>query len=278
MVRYSAALNRYMLTNFENKLLMILLGMSMGYSFHIFSEILKNRKNPNSKELLKLKQKDPKFILKSVRGGDIFDPKNLDNFDPEEDFGLKLFKVLKRFNSFKITKDRAIECFEFLGSRTSRINNRQLIKLILKSLNLSLTKTDILSITPALLAVIIMNGGFSHIFFENMSNNVPLQFKRYSEYLKALVEQKQYLQVFNVIIATEKSDLLFLSCTAALTYFAYNSKIAWLIGLIRAQGLGALFGFIALMLAPVNTCFDFAIPMVPYTFEIPAKEKLVRQN
>lgn len=162
----------------------------MGYSFHILVEILKNRENPNSKELAKQKQKDSKFILKSVRGGEISNPENLYTFYREEELLLKfnLFKAIKAmkgFNRFKKTKDRAIQCFKYLGSKTARINNRQLINLILKYLGLSLTNTDILAITTALLAVIIMNGGFSKIYLENMSNNVPLKLKQYYDNLKA---------------------------------------------------------------------------------------------
>jgi hypothetical protein len=135
MVRYLVPFDKYELTNVKTKLLIIFLGFGVGYSFHILVEILKNRENPNSKELAKQKQKDSKFILKSVRGGEISNPENLYTFYREEELLLKfnLFKAIKAmkgFNRFKKTKDRAIQCFKYLGSKTARINNRQLINLI----------------------------------------------------------------------------------------------------------------------------------------------------
>jgi hypothetical protein len=283
MVRYLVPFDKYQLTNLETKLLMVCLGFSTGYMIHIFFEILKNRKNSNSNELPKQKQKDPKFNLKSVRGGDISNPDNLYTFDPEEEILLKfnLFKAIKAmkgFNRVKKTKDRAIQCFEYLNSKTARINNRQLINLILKSLGLSLTNTDILAITPALLAVIIMNGGFSKVYLENMSNNVPLKLKQYSDYLKALMKQQKYLQVFNVIIAPKQSDIFLFIVSAALSYFAYSSRIGWLIGLLKKKAVGSLIGFMVLVFRPMNTCFEFAIPMVPYTIEIPVRENFASQR
>jgi hypothetical protein len=123
-----------------------------------------------------------------------------------------------------------------------------------------------------------MNGGFSKIYLENMSNNVPLKLKQYYDNLKALMEHQKYLQVFNVLIAPKQSDIFLFLASAALSYFAYSSGIGWLIGLVKKKAAGSLITFMVLIFRPINTCFEFAIPMVPYMIEIPVRENFASQR
>lgn len=274
---YSPILQQYIFTRTEKILLMILLGTGTGYTLHFFSEFVKNRKSRRT--ISKKFQEDPNLILKDIRGGDIFHIKNLEEFDIEEDFGLKLFKTLKKLtkklNRSKLTKERAIKCVELIKNTTTvRVNNRQLIKLILKSLNLNLTKNDILSITPGLLSLIIMNGGFTKILLENVSNNVFFLLKRELSCLEAV----NVTALLSLVIPNIKTDISVFLMTGALTYFAFNSKILWLTNLIKAKTIGSLIGLIIMSLSLLNTCFEFVMPMVSYQVQIPAKEKVVHQT
>ena len=91
-------------------MLMVFLGVVSRYSFYIFCEILKNRKNRRAISKQLSKEKDPKFVLKSIRGGDIFDPKDLDTFFIISYFNLKTktiknLKSSRKFKTFQINSE-----------------------------------------------------------------------------------------------------------------------------------------------------------------------------
>lgn len=203
--------NSYAFTSIEKKLICMLLGIGLSWATEIafdrLLELLKQTRNRRARRALEKQFNSKKdnhnlvlicmvafgltittvpFTIKKkknqrkrristenkIRGGSI---------DVEDQFEKRIeefaISILQKYNRVQQKKFQTLDCVAIQDSGVLLVNNEMLVKRILKTLGLKLTKNDIVSITPALFSVIVLNSQFYGVMLENMNYSVRSRVK-----------------------------------------------------------------------------------------------------